>query len=223
MIGEQSPVVGDCARIAIHIEEAGDKYVARRVSYFTRSLDHSARSDRPRFGTERRRRVDECIDVCVHLRSERRHQLRIFRGELRQPLGEVNRPAEGRILEDICRRRCTAFSDRAGDGDGRIDCLARSRDLSTGEARVSLPAAVDVHLRIIGFRHRENAIGERFGVGSREESRSGRRFEQGARLHDVLPVFTMFTCLNRAGTAPWLTELDCPGSPFPSPNDPPSQ
>jgi hypothetical protein len=36
-------------------------------------------------------------------------------------------------------------------------------------------------------------------------------------------VLRIVTFLNRAGTQPWLTELDCAGSPLPSLNDPPIQ
>jgi hypothetical protein len=39
----------------------------------------------------------------------------------------------------------------------------------------------------------------------------------------AVPVFTMFTFLNRAGGQPWLTEFTWPGSPLPSLKVPPSQ
>src|SRR6185503_17079720 len=68
--------------------------------------------------------------------------------------------------------------------------------------------ARDVHARLVGLAQRQHAIRERLGFVAR---------------HDFRPVLRMVTLRKRHGGHPWLTELSCDGSPFPSLNDPPSQ
>ena len=60
------------------------------------------------------------FDRRVRLRAELRHDLRIFRGQLRETLGEIDRALERCVVEHVRRRRRAALADRAHDGDGRV-------------------------------------------------------------------------------------------------------